>query len=450
MNVLHIICHDLGKHLGCYGALVESPHLDRLAADGVRFDRAFCSSPACSPSRMCAMSGRYAHVSGGIGLSHMGWPLPETQTTIVDDANSAGCETAHFGFSHERHPLHNHYVIDSERTWDDQRAENAVAACIAWLRQRDQSQPFYANVGTHEVHASSFMRDLRLEAYGGAVPADQVYVPPWLPERPGVRRVLARFQAAIGFLDRQVGVLMAALEELGRLDDTLVVFTTDHGIADPMRRAKGTLYDRGCEVALLMRPPRGLRGQVCDHLLPNIDLRPTFAEALGIPLSGPVDGRSCLDLLQGRPYRPHGRIFTERNFHGEVRIQGVDGYVDRYDPVRAVRDQRWHYLRWFDPEVKPRPWRPWEVPAGTDSGQGFDGALPAPAVGLRPAEELYDTLSDPLELIDLAQRPECRAIKQRLAGELEAWMRDTGDLVLRDEVPLRRCEPGWGGWPRSA
>ena len=107
MNVLHIVCHDLGKHLGCYGALVDSPNLDRLAADGVRFDRAFCSSPACSPSRICAMTGRYAHVSGGVGLAHMGWPLGDEQRTIVDDANAAGVETAHFGFSHERHPLRN-------------------------------------------------------------------------------------------------------------------------------------------------------------------------------------------------------------------------------------------------------------------------------------------------------------------------------------------------------
>jgi N-sulfoglucosamine sulfohydrolase len=297
------------------------------------------------------------------------------------------------------------------------------------------------------VHGSSFMRDSRLADYGGAVPAELVHVPPWLPDRPGVRGVLGRFQAGIRFLDAQVGRLLAGLEETGRLDDTLVVFTTDHGIAEPLRRAKGTLYDRGCEVALLMLPPRGCpRGYACGHLLPNIDLRPTYAEAMGIGLTGPVDGRSCWDLLQGRSYVPHTRIFTERNFHGEVRGQSLDGYVDRYDPVRAVRDDRWHYLRWFDPEVKARPWRPWEVPPGGDDASDLDRALPPPS-GRRQAEELYDTCADPLEMIDLAQRPECRAIKQRLADNLEAWMRATGDFVLRDEVPQRPCAPGWGEWP---
>lgn len=448
-NILHIVCHDLGKHLGCYGALVESPNLDRLAAGGIRFDRAFCSSPACTPSRNCAMTGRYAHVSGGIGLAHMGWPLPASENTIVDDSNAADWETAHFGLNHERHARENRYQVDGERQWEDWRVENAVDAFITWLGKRDRSRPFYCNIGTAEAHGSAFMNDARLAEYGGAIPDPAVYLPPWLPENPHVRRVLGRFQAAIRHLDTHMGRLLRACEAAGLLDDTLIVFTTDHGIADPARRAKGTLYDRGCEVALLAHPPRGCpTGFAVSHLIPNIDLRPTFCEAGGFSPTSKPDGRSFWPLLQGHRYAPNRRLFTERNFHGEPKAKGSDVHVDCFDPVRAVRDDRWHYLRWFEPAAKTKPWSPLELIGGppvTWSGQ-FNDDLPVSSP-IRAAEELYDTLADPLELIDLAQRPECAAIKTGLRADMDAWMSATNDFVLRGEIPKRYTEPGWGNWP---
>lgn len=106
-NVIFVITHDIGTELGCYGKPIQSLYLDRFAASGVRFEHAFTNSPCCSPSRCCLMTGKYAHTSGGIGLTHRGWPLPSGQRTVVDVFNDAGIETAHFGSSHERHPGEN-------------------------------------------------------------------------------------------------------------------------------------------------------------------------------------------------------------------------------------------------------------------------------------------------------------------------------------------------------
>ncbi|MCD8483831.1 MAG: sulfatase-like hydrolase/transferase [Verrucomicrobia bacterium] len=103
-NILYFVCHDLGRALGSYGAHIPTPHLDAFAAEGIRFSDAHCASPACSPSRACVMSGKYAHTTGALGLSHMGWPLHRDFPTTVDDFNAAGYTTMLSGINHERHP----------------------------------------------------------------------------------------------------------------------------------------------------------------------------------------------------------------------------------------------------------------------------------------------------------------------------------------------------------
>ena len=101
-NILYFVVHDIGRHMGCYGAPVATPNLDAFAASGVPFTNAFGNSAACSPSRICAMTGLYAHTSGGVGLAHMGWPLADDVLTIVDHLGAAGYETIHSGMQHER------------------------------------------------------------------------------------------------------------------------------------------------------------------------------------------------------------------------------------------------------------------------------------------------------------------------------------------------------------
>lgn len=112
MNVLYFVCHDLGRALGCYGAGIPTPHLDAFASEGIRCTDAHCASPACSPSRACVMSGKAAHTTGALGLSHMGWPLHLDHTTSIDDFNGAGFQTILSGINHERHPRTEEDFID--------------------------------------------------------------------------------------------------------------------------------------------------------------------------------------------------------------------------------------------------------------------------------------------------------------------------------------------------
>ncbi len=447
-NIIYFVVHDLGKHLGCYGAPIESPNLDAFAAESVRFESAFCNSAACTPSRCCAMTGLYAHTSGGVGLAHIGWPLPDEVPTIVDYLNDAGYETIHTGMQHERHPGEMRYQVDTMVHWSSFNAERGVDDALAYLESRDRSrrsapgQPFYLNVGSQQPHASTWGKTDAL--YGGPVPPEDVFIPQHMPDTPEARAEFGRFQAAIRYMDAQFGRLMEGLERLGHARDTIVVFTTDHGISAP--RSKGTLYDRGTEITLLVRMPdgRGAGTEVC-HLIQNIDYVPTLLEAAGAPLPGRLQGRSFWPLLAGGDYVPHEFIFTERNFHGEGRIFGSPGdFVDRYDPLRAVRTPEFHYIKRFDPRVKCRPWLPFDVPhLKVQPGEPTSHGLPAPREP-RPEAELYQVTRDPLEFIDLCNRPEFRHVRQDLDARLMAWMQETDDFVLRSEVPKRYEAPTFG------
>ncbi len=442
-NILYVVCHDLGKHLGCYGAMVESPNLDAFAAEGAKFNRAFCNSPACSPSRACAMTGKYARATGAIGLSHMGWPLRMEERTIVDCLNDAGYETILSGVNHERHPNSDRYQKDLTRHWRDWHAGRAIDNALDYLRNRDGSQPFYLNIGTQQVHASAW--HLADELYGGAVPPEDVYIPSYLPDSPVLRRQFGKFQAAIRYIDREFGRLLGELEKLGLAENTLVVFTTDHGIS--AMRSKGTLYDRGVEITLLMRLPGGrAAGTEVSHLIQNIDFAPTLLESSGTPVPPDMLGRSFWPLLAGQPYQPHEHIYTERNFHGEKKDRFTKGFEDKYDPVRAVRTPDFHYIKWFDPETKKRPWLPFEISAGyAGEDEDLDRAWPELTED-RKEEELYHVRHDPAEFRDVAGQPEYRRVKEDLARKLREWMESTDDFALRGEKPRRPEPPGWGPW----
>ncbi|MBN1512913.1 MAG: sulfatase [Phycisphaerae bacterium] len=430
-NIIYVVCHDIGRHLGCYGAEVSSPNLDRIAAEGVVFENAFCNSPACSPSRACAMTGQYAHTSGGVGLSHRGFPLAPTVKTVTDYFNEGGYETAHFGFQHERHdPRENRYQVEGSSTeCKDHYCEVAFDKALAYLAERRAArQPFYLNVGTIEVHASRWLgvfEDNRLPMYEPYRPdPDDVRLPFFMPDHPAIRREFAKLEAAIRYYDQQCGRFYDGLREMGFLDNSVVVFTTDHGISG--LRAKGTIYDPGVEIMTLMHLPRPeWNGRSLGELIQNIDFAPTVLDFAGLPIPESMQGRSFKGLLTGESYRPHEHLFIERNFHG-----------DEYDPMRAIRTRDLHYIRNFDPTAR-RQWLPHEVQdrIGGTYERWINELWPAES-DPRPSEELYVLTDDPREWTNRADDPQWREAKCDLAERMDAWMRATGDFLITGHVPV--------------
>lgn len=410
LNIVHIICHDLGQHLGCYGGPdVFSPNLDQLAAGGVRFANCFTASPPCSPARACIMTGRYAHSNGQVGLAHRGFELPEAEMTVVDYFNAAGYLTANIGVQHERcDPLRNRYQADDH---ESPNCEIVAAKARAFLssRESEPSAPFYLNLGFREVHLP-FTRP----EYAPDGP-DRVVVPPWLPDNHGVREELARCIGAIRFMDQSVGDVLAAIAQASLCRNTLVMFTTDHGMAFP--RAKGMLYDPGIGTALIMRMPpgEGLSGAVATELVSSIDIAPTLLAAAGIEPGGNMQGVSFFGLLTGRAYRPRDCVFSEKNYH------------DSYDPIRAIRTERHKHLRNY--ECRPK------IILASDLKKSIASAEMWPwANEERPAEELYDLTADPYEMDNLAGSPELTGIRAELSRRLSEWMAETGDPLLHGPV----------------
>lgn len=427
-NIIYIVAHDLGRMLGCYGRGFESPNLDRFAGQGALFHRAYCASTACSPSRGCAWTGQYAHTNGLMGLVNRGWSLPAERRTIVDHLNEAGYHTALVGLEHVRQFPQDHRF--QQYLPDDARTGVAVDNAIEFLRGRtEQTEPFYLNMGTIEVHGSQWGTHFAnrdeganplVDRYGWTDP-DTVPVPPTYTEAPAVRQEMANFQECLRYLDFHLGRLFNAIDRLGLRDNTLIMFNADHGMEG--LRGKMSLYELGTEIACMMRGPGIEAGTRVEHLIQNIDYVPTFLEAAGADVPQDVQGRSFWPLLQGQSYEPHQMIFDERNWHATIN-----------DPMRSVRTERYHLIRNFDSSGK-RAWTPETVPEVRETFTSYPSSLFPPAAEPRNEIELYDREQDPNDWHDRADDPALQGVKDELSQALDRWMQDTEDPLLAGEIP---------------
>ncbi|MFP4580044.1 MAG: sulfatase [Candidatus Sumerlaeia bacterium] len=446
-NILYIITHDTGRFLGCYDRPIPfSPNLDRFAEEGIKFTSTFCTATCCGPSRVCAMTGKYSHVTGTLGLAGMGWSLPAEEKTLVDYLNAADYETIHMGFCHERWYGAMNYQVDGsledEKYWKDD-TKIVIDNAIDYLENRDDDRPFYMNLAMHETHASKLAQFL--ERYQEMAPPDQCWVPPTEPDMPAFRERFSKWYASLRYADEHIGRMLNYMKQSGLWDNTVIMYTTDHGVG--CVRGKGNVYEVGMEIAHLMHLPKGMQnGYVVDHLIPNIDFMPTLMEAAGLTPPDGVNGRSFWPLLKGDGYTPRGHVFLERNFHGERASKESTEFVDKYDPQRTIRTERYRYVRNFRPDARPRlPYRH-EI-TGYSKVEGREGNLETTVTEARPAEELYDRLHDPWEQNNLIGRPEYADIQSDLSAKLLQWMEETNDPALKPGLPEPLQEPA--RWPTS-
>ncbi|NLI01508.1 MAG: sulfatase [Chthonomonadales bacterium] len=426
-NILIFHAHDLGQHLGCYGVpTVRTPSIDGFAAQGVRFERSYCTAPSCSPSRASLLTGRYPHCNGVLGLCHFRfeWDLHPNERHLAQLLRDAGYATCAVGVIHETHQKAERWGY--EKHIPNARAAQAAEAAIAELeRLREAEKPFYLWIGTIEPHR------LAIPQEPGQPPGDQgfpgpgmepddglgVYVPPYLVDTPPCRKELAGLQGAVRHVDAQFGRILTALDRMGLADDTLVIFTTDHGIAMP--RAKCNLYEPGVSIACILRLPSraGWHGGIVRReMISNIDMLPTLAEVAGFSVPSSVQGLSFASLLDGREYRGHDAIYTELTYH------------DYYDPKRAIRTETHKLIANFstapafmDPSQQWRPRSDTVTP-------------PNHATAYHPYLELYDLVADPWEQKDLAEDPGHAGLLKDLAGRLYKHMVATRDPILRGAV----------------
>jgi arylsulfatase A-like enzyme len=417
-NIMLIIADDLGAaDSGPYGAKgVRTPHLDRLAREGMRFTQAFNTCSSCSPSRASIITGRYPH-STGAEMLHM--PLPKEQITFVEKLKAAGYWTAAAGKWHLGPQIMDRFDVVKSAPGIRPTASDDGSGCTGWvpiLRERPQDKPFFLWLASIDPHRPYFP-DTLPEPHQ----PNEASVPPYLPDTAVTRADLATYYDEIGRLDSYVGKVLAELERQGVMDQTAVFFITDNG--RPFPRCKGTVYDSGIQSPLLVRwPGRVPAGSSCRSLVSTVDLAPTLLALAGLPALPSFQGRSFASLLlqdSATPFRE--RIFAEHNWHDYAACE------------RAVRTERFKYIRNYWPDLPGTPVEN-DNPTILEMRRRRDlGTLTAAQMNgfikPRPAEELYDVLADPDELSNLAADPRQAEVLSRLRHWLDEWRQDTADFI---------------------
>jgi arylsulfatase A-like enzyme len=408
-NILYIHSHDTGRYIQPYGHAIPTPHLQRLAEQGVLFRKAFSAAPTCSPSRAALLTGQAPHTSGMLGLAHLGFSLHDYRQHILHTLRRAGYQSTLVGMQH--------LVPDSQierpgydRILDvpDSLAVSVAPAAAQFLRQTP-AQPFFLDVGLFETHRAFFEP--------GAQEDPRYCLPPApLPDTPEIRADMAAFKSSARSMDHGIGVVLDALDAAGLAGNTLVISTTDHGLAFP--RMKCNLTDSGIGVSLIMRGPGGFDGgKVCDALISHIDVFPTICDLLDIYPPSWLQGTSMLPVIRGEVAQINEAIYAEVTYHVG------------YEPQRAVRTERWKYIRRFGERMLP-------VLSNTDGSPSKNVWL---TYGWQnwpiEQEQLYDLIFDPNEANNLAVLPTYAHILNDLRQQLENWMQRTHDPLLNGPVP---------------
>jgi len=423
-NIILFITHDQGQYLGCYDSTqtpnsLKTPNLDKLAKNGVRFTNFFCTAPQCSPSRGGIQTSLYPHQNGLMGLVDRGWTLPETNKTLPMYLKENGYSTHLLGLQHETFNAKSvGYDTISKRgpefKYSCRKMEDTYFEFIA--EHAKDTRPFYACIDTIEVH-------LPFHAWAQPLNPDKVKVPPFLPDHQSVRKNLAEFYGVIQHVDNTVGKINDYLEDKGLKEDTLFIYTTDHGL--PFPRAKCTLYDPGIKTLLLMSLPQSdafSGGKVINQMISNIDLLPTLIDYIGGKELEGIEGRNFMPIMTESNEKFRTEIFTEKTYH------------EIYDPIRAVRTEQFKYI--FNFEVSNTLYQiPLDI-MREPSGQLIKESYNKP----RPKEEFYDLKKDPDEQNNLIENYNYQDVILELKAKLKNWMKQTKDPILNGKVEDQRKE----------
>ncbi len=433
-NILLIVSEDNGPELGCYGEPhVRTPVLDKLAAQGVRFNRAFVAQAGCSQSRAAYLTGLYPHQNGQIGLATWGFQMYREDTpNIVRSLKQAGYRTGIIGKLHinpaEAFPFDFKEIPSSN--FSRKNLNRYAEAAAEFFGQSDT--PFFLSINYPDAHRP-FLRQVGKLPKN---PLDTQAIPPLLYmglDSPKLREDTVDYYNCMERLDTLIGDLLDTLDASGKADNTLVVYFGDHG-AD-LLRGKRTSYEGGVRVPMIARWPGHMKaGQVREELTSTLDLAPTFLAAANATPVPHLPGRSLLPLIKGEnvPWRQY--LYTEYHLHS----------AHNYYPQRTVRDDRfkliWNLL-------------PGEVNPGFDftidkflSHAELNAALAETTEDVRrayeqmrrpPQFELYDLQNDPYEFRNLAEDPAHAKTLERLTMQLQSWREQTNDPFLNHDNVLR-------------
>lgn len=443
-NILFLLSDDHSvPYLGCYGNPdVRTPTLDKLAADGILYDRFFTSCPQCVPSRAALMTGRSPVA---VRMVRFTSPLPAEIPALPDLLRKEGGyftgiagRSYHLdgpatkGGKHAASVMGE--VMDREnlRTFKD-RADYVEKADKNGMAKFDQKlakfldlapkdKPWFFWLGFSDPH-----HVWNTVSSKGKLDPAKITLPPHLPDLPGVRQDLAKYLQEVEHLDEDVQTVLDLLQQRGFAENTLVIFIGDNGMAMP--HGKGYLTDPGLNTPCIVRWPGVVKpGQKAHNLLSGEDFTPTMLDAAGVTPPKSMSGISFLKQLRGQPFEPRKHIFAERGPHGGDGGMRPDIPASNFDLARCVRSDRHKLIYNCTPHGAVKP----VDSAGDPSWQEIEAAHAAGKLSPeyaktyfttpRPTFELYDLQNDPGELKNLAGDPSVKDIEFELKKALTEKM----------------------------
>lgn len=409
-NIVYIMADDCTfRDLGCYGGQAHTPNMDRLATEGMKFERCFQTAPMCSPTRHNIYTGLYPVKSGAYpnhtfakkgtkSLSHYLKPLGY-RVALSGKSHVAPREVFNFEYSGKKNP-------------DIKVIETLM------VESKEKGNPFCLLACSNEPHAPWDQGD------ASKYPPGEVKLPSYLVDTPETRSEFSKYLAEITYYDQQVGEILALLKKHGLEKDTLVVVTSEQGNQFPF--AKWTCYDLGLQSGMIARwPGRIEAGAKSKAMVEFVDFCPTFVEVAGGKVSSVLDGKSFLPVLKGESDQ------HKKHVYGMMTTRGILNGSEHYG-IRSVRSRSHKLIVNLTPEVEFRniamktpSFQSWERLAA----EGDERAIYlVNRYKKRPAIELYDILSDPLETKNIAEEDRSEKIIKSLRKKLDQWMESQGDL----------------------
>ncbi|AVQ27168.1 N-sulfoglucosamine sulfohydrolase [Fusobacterium ulcerans] len=430
MNVIYINTHDSGRMLSPYGYDIPTENLKKLAEDSVVFTNAFCAGPTCSPSRAALLTGIFPHQNGMLGLAQRGFSLYNPEKHLANFLKNNGYNTCLCGIQHEygwyldleKNGLHNlgyNEIITTDskpfkkeelHLWD----RNNAVEVVKWLDNYENDKPFLLSFGMHSTH-----RPYPMEV---ADFIDERYVVPPYPitNNEENRHDHAQYMTTAHYADENIKMIVDALKRNNLYENSIIIFTTDHGLAVPFNKCN--LTDTGIGVSLIMKVPEAAsNGKIVDSLVSQIDVFPTLCELLNLDKPEYLEGKSFAEAFADNKAVLDEYIFAEVNFHTS------------YEPIRCVRTKRYKYIKYYD-----ETWNKVNL-------SNMDESVPKDFLmknGLKEKikykEGLFDLYFDPTERNNLADDSKYQEVLEKLRKVLYEKQVKTDDPILKGALEIKK------------
>jgi len=424
LNILYFHTHDTGKAIKSYGYNVPTENIFEFTKDATLFRNTFCAGPTCSPSRAALLTGTYPHKNGMLGLAHRGFELNDYSKHMASFFKENGYETIISGIQHEVGHYYKKSIENSKKlgyekvlTTDHKKYEKEedlykwdfenTEVLIKYLKNRDKEKNFFASCGLFSTH-----RPYPIEI-DNSINENYVKPLPNIYDNKENREDMAKFMTSAITVDKCFKKLCDTLKELEIYDETIIIFTTDHGVANP--GMKCTLSDMGTGVSLIIRNPisKKSHGKTTDEIISHVDVFPTLCDILEIKKPEYLDGNSFKSLFE-KEEKINEYVFSQINFHTS------------YEPARSIRNKRYKYIKYYDKNYNKFNYS--NIDNSNPKDLLIDNGL---LEKNKDIEQFYDLYFDPMEKNNLINDPKYKKIIDIMKSHLKNWQEIKNDPILK-------------------